>query len=313
MTRFFSVVFFFLTGTAAFAQGNCNEADLAWIAINPDALADLGLECGLGCAFDADPETCVFNCVQAATPLSDQCISCFVEQVNCAQAECFVTCLFGTEEECAQCVFDSCGDDFNACAGIEDADGDTWTTLSDCDDNNFDINPGATEIWYDGIDQNCDQLSDFDQDMDGDDAVEYGGTDCNDLDPNTFGDAVLYFVDADMDGYGLNGSGFYACAQPPGTVLVEGDCNDEIDVIYEGAPGTFSGLDNDCNGTVEGDEVFDCPADLNNDGFHDTSDILALLGQFGCEVDCEADVDGDDAVGTSDLLEFLAVFGTPCF
>ena len=51
----------------------------------------------------------------------------------------------------------------------------------DCDDTVTTIHYGAQEIWYDGIDQNCQGGSDYDQDRDGENAVEYGGTDCNDL------------------------------------------------------------------------------------------------------------------------------------
>ena len=36
----------------------------------------------------------------------------------------------------------------------------------DCDDANADVNPGATELWYDGVDQDCDGQDD-DQDGDG--------------------------------------------------------------------------------------------------------------------------------------------------
>ena len=35
------------------------------------------------------------------------------------------------------------------------------------------IKPGATEIWYDGVDQNCNGDDDFDQDGDGETAAGY--------------------------------------------------------------------------------------------------------------------------------------------
>ncbi|MFZ5477312.1 MAG: MopE-related protein [Myxococcota bacterium] len=67
-----------------------------------------------------------------------------------------------------------------------DADGDGYSSEAaggeDCDDGNPAIHPGANEVWYDGIDQDCDDLSDYDQDGDGDDADGYGGADCDDLD-----------------------------------------------------------------------------------------------------------------------------------
>ena len=60
-----------------------------------------------------------------------------------------------------------------------DLDGDTFNACDDCDDSNEDINPGMDEEYYDGIDSNCDGMSDYDMDMDGYDSIEYTGA-CSD-------------------------------------------------------------------------------------------------------------------------------------
>jgi len=50
----------------------------------------------------------------------------------------------------------------------------------DCDDDDPDVSPAASERWYDGFDEDCDGHSDYDQDFDGVDALEHGGEDCDD-------------------------------------------------------------------------------------------------------------------------------------
>ena len=110
-----------------------------------------------------------------------------------------------------------------------DADGDGWvpeawltdpeTQDADCNDADSAINPGATEIWYDGVDQDCAADFDFDADADGfvqeDHAAEvtaevvelYGisdaAVDCDDANADVFpGATELLFdtVDDDCDG-----------------------------------------------------------------------------------------------------------------
>ena len=72
----------------------------------------------------------------------------------------------------------------------DDDDKDGYFDDVDCDDKNPNIHPNATEIAYDGIDQNCDGFDLIDVDKDGFDANVAGGTDCNDNDANTHPGAV---------------------------------------------------------------------------------------------------------------------------
>ncbi len=83
------------------------------------------------------------------------------------------------------------------------------------------------------------------------------------------------------------------------------------------SPGTYTLVTGDINTCfslpveVEAEVVY-LPGDYNFDGAVNSSDLLFLLGSFGCMQDCDTDLDGDDMVTSSDLLVFLTVFGTFC-
>ena len=84
---------------------------------------------------------------------------------------------------------------------------------TDCDDSDSTVNPGATEILYDGVDQDCAEGSEYDGDGDGYDHDSHGGDDCDDSDENVHPGADEMCEDAvDTDCDGDASSGEEDCA-----------------------------------------------------------------------------------------------------
>ena len=129
-------------------------------------------------------------------------------------------------------------------AGYQDRDGDGFDdVLDDCDPGDAAVYPGAEEVWYDGVDQDCDGANDYDQDGDGS-VLE---NDCDDLDPTVNYDAkeVWYDgVDQDCRGgsdYDQDGDGY---EDPSGG---GDDCDDLNAKVNPGVEEILdNGVDDDC-------------------------------------------------------------------
>jgi len=150
--------------------------------------------------------------------------------------------------------------------------------VADCNDGNAAINPSATELPGDNVDQNCDtdELCYVDADNDGDRTgatTNSTDTDCNDDFEGVTGDPI--------------------------------DCNDGNAAIFSGATeGIGDNVDQNC------DDREQCYDDIDDDGDRGTGDFTTSVGDTNCTganegeatdiVDCD-DNDPDRYAANSDL------------
>ena len=124
---------------------------------------------------------------------------------------------------------------------VTDADGDGFPADVDCDDDDASVYPGATETWYDGIDQNCDS-EEGDQDADGYDVAE----DCDDTDPSVYPDAG----EVPDDGIDQDCDGGSDDDQDGDGAAVDDDCDDtDASVSPTAEEVADDGIDQDCDGS----------------------------------------------------------------
>jgi hypothetical protein len=146
------------------------------------------------------------------------------------------------------------------CTPNEDPDcenGEYGTPVYDCDDDNLNTNPGATEICSNGIDDNCNDQVDEDclscTDID-DDGYSIEGGDCGTIDCDDNDPTVNEVCCGDNDGDGFLDA---TCGGD--------DCDDGNINIMPGAEEICNEVDDNCNGVIDTDAVDKYTFYLDND------------------------------------------------
>ncbi|MBI4437441.1 putative metal-binding motif-containing protein [Candidatus Uhrbacteria bacterium] len=149
---------------------------------------------------------------------------------------------------------------------------------TDCNDRDKDVNPGATEVCDEGVDNDCSGVADDDDTA---------------TDASTMSE---YYADADEDTYGDASVAELACEAPDGYVEDATDCDDEDVTSYPDAPEVCDGADNDCDGSVDENLYSDWYEDLDGDLFGAGAVVSVICnGSTGSLVDNANDCNDTDA------------------
>jgi hypothetical protein len=188
-----------------------------------------------------------------------------------------------------------------------DQDGDSHASLNhpnragevgdDCDDTASDVNPSATETWYDGVDADCGGEDDYDADGDLYQSDAHGGTDCDDQQPGVNPGALDFWYDgvdqdcggeddydADGDGEKSDLWGGYDCDD------LDDSINPDADEIW------YDGVDQDCDRGSDYDadgDGYDSSTELAGGGDCDDANRAANPGMTEiCDNGFDDDCDG---------------------
>jgi len=210
----------------------------------------------------------------------------------------------GTDEDCDDLFNDEDDVVDNRPTWYQDGDGDGWgeetkTTelcnqptgfveiYGDCDDSERYVNPDQAEQCGNGIDDNCNTV----------------------IDEATAPFPLLWYIDADGDGYGdPDEPGLTQCDIPSGYAANNEDCDDTDSNIYPGAVEIwYDGMDSDC----AGDSDYDSDGDgYDADGYAGTDcDDFDETANPGLPEVCGDNVDNDCDDDTDPCEEDAVLYG----
>lgn len=169
---------------------------------------------------------------------------------------------------------------------VYDSDGDGYYSDEDCDDLDSNTHPNAAEL-CDNMDNNCDGVVDE-------------------------GVLLVFYLDADSDGFGDATQEMWACEQNLGYVPNDNDCDDSSDAIYPSAPEICDGLDNNCDNNIDENVSLLFYLDADNDGFGDAQNPIYLCGETEGYVSDNTDCDDTNTLIFPNNLEYCDGLDNNC-
>jgi len=164
-----------------------------------------------------------------------------------------------------------------------DEDGDGVVAADDCDDTSAEVGPDRPEL-CNGVDDDCDGVVDEEAE-----------------------DALVWFQDADGDGFGDPEAPAEACVRPQGFADRADDCDDADPQVSPAGVEVCNGVDDDCDGEADGDGALDRRTwypDDDGDGVGRATDSVvaceAPSGHTAAAGDCD-DADATVAPGAAEV------------
>ncbi|NQV90598.1 FG-GAP repeat protein [Candidatus Uhrbacteria bacterium] len=136
-------------------------------------------------------------------------------------------------------------------------------------------------------------VCDFDSDGHARSSSYCGGADCDDIDSSVNG-PLTWYNDVDQDGYGGE-TQESACSAPAGYVDHNGDCNDTNEFVNPDAVETCNGIDDNCDGGVDDENIPTWYADADADSYGNPDRTLTQCAEPDGYVENDLDCNDLDA------------------